>query len=111
MSTTEIKLYDIFRNDLKLSDEKAKLFAEVVQETIQNEVKHEQTEFKSVLKEDFYKVDIKIEQMNAKFEQMNTKIEGVRGEIKDSKADMIKWMFAFWVTIILMLLANFFLKK
>jgi predicted Zn-dependent protease len=104
MSTTEIKLYDIFRNDLKLSDAKAKLFAEVVQETIQNEVKHEQTEFKSILKEDFYKIDIKIEQMNAK-------IEGVRGEIKDSKADMIKRMFAFWVTIILMLLANFFLKK
>lgn len=104
MSTTEIKLYDIFRNDLKLSDAKAKLFVAVVQETIQNEVKHEQTEFKSVLKEDFYKVDIKIEQMNAK-------TEGVTGEIKDSKSDMIKWMFAFWVTIILMLLANFFLKK
>ncbi len=83
---------------------KAKIFAEVVQETIQNEVKHEQTEFKSVQKEYFYNIDIKIEQMNAK-------IEGVRGEIKDNKADMIKWMFAFWVTIILMLLANFFLKK
>ena len=101
MSTTEIKLYDIFRNDLKLSDEKAKIFAEVVQETIQNELKHEHTEFKSVLKEDFYKIDIKIEQMKAKIE----------GEIKDSKTDMIKWMFAFWVTIILMLLANFFLNK
>ena len=36
MSATEIKLYDIFRKDLKMSDEKAKIFAEIVQETVVN---------------------------------------------------------------------------
>jgi signal transduction histidine kinase len=54
MSTTEIKLYDIFRKDLKLDDNKAKNFAEVVQEAIENEVKHQQTEYKSQLKRRFF---------------------------------------------------------
>jgi hypothetical protein len=90
MSTTEIKLYDIFRKDLKLDDNRARIFAEVVQETIQNEVNHQNTEFKSQIKDDFFKIDIKI--------------ESLRGEIKDSKSDMIKWFFAFFITLVLMIL-------
>ena len=30
---------------------------------------------------------------------------------KNDKIDLIKWMFCFWITIIIMLLINFFLKK
>jgi hypothetical protein len=90
MSTTEIKLYDIFRKDLKLDDNRARIFAEVVQETIQNEVNHQNLEFKSQIKEDFFKIDIKM--------------ESLRGEIKDSKSDMIKWFFAFFITLVLMIL-------
>jgi hypothetical protein len=90
MSTTEIKLYDIFRKDLKLDDNRARIFAEVVQETIQNEVNHKNAEFKSQIKEDFFKIDIKI--------------ENLRGEIKDSKSEMIKWFFAFFITLVLMIL-------
>jgi hypothetical protein len=90
MSTTEIKLYDIFRNDLKLDDDRARIFAEVVQETIQNEVNHQNKEYRSQMKEDFFKVDMKI--------------ESLRGEIKDSKTDMIKWFFASFITLVLMIL-------
>jgi hypothetical protein len=87
MSTTEIKLYDIFRKDLKLDDNRARIFAEVVQETIQNEVNHQNTEFKSQIKEDFLKLEMQL-----------------KGEIKDSKTDMIKWFFAFFITLVLMIL-------
>ena len=83
MGTTEIKLYDIFRNDLKLSDAKAKVFAEIVNETISNEVKLQHTEFKSLLKEDLLKLEVKI---------------------AESKNDMIKWFFGFFVTLMLMIL-------
>ncbi len=31
-------------------------------------------------------------------------------EISNSKVEMIKWMFAFWVTLVLLILANWFLK-
>lgn len=87
MSTTEIKLYDIFRKDLKLDDNRARIFAEVVQETIQNEVNHQNTEFKSQIKEDLLKLEMQL-----------------KGEIKDSKTDMIKWFFAFFITLVLMIL-------
>ena len=87
MSTTEIKLYDIFRKDLKLDDNRARIFAEVVQETIQNEVNHQNTEFKSQIKEDLLKLEMQL-----------------KGEIKDSKTDMIKWFFAFFITLVIMIL-------
>jgi hypothetical protein len=90
MDTTEIKLYDIFRNDFKLDDNKAKIFAEVVQETIENEVKHQQTEYKSQLKEDFFKIEMKI--------------EGVRGELKDTKSELLKWFVGLFITLVLMIL-------
>ena len=90
MNTATIKLYDIFRNDLKLSDAKAKVFAEVVQETINKEVASQQTEFKSNLKEDFYKVDLRI--------------EGVRSEIKETKVDLIKWFVGLFFALALMII-------
>ena len=80
MGATELKLYDIFRNDLKMSDEKAKIFAEIVQETVVNEVRNQQTEFKSQNKEDLLKLEM---QLIARMEQLNSKIE-------TTKADLIK---------------------
>jgi hypothetical protein len=96
MSTTEIKLYDIFRKDLKLSDEKAKIFASIVQETVINEVKYQQTEFKSVFKEDFYKLDLRIEQMNSK--------------IETTKVDLIKWFVGLFLALAMMII-GLYLKK
>ena len=87
MNTIDIKLYEIFRNDLNLTEDRAKIFAGVVQETIVNEVNQKQTEFKSQIKEDFLKLEL----------QLNTKIE-------QSKSDMIKWFFAFFITLVLMIL-------
>ena len=57
---TEIKLYDIFRKDLNLFDTRAKIFAEVVQETIKNQVKHHSNEYKSVIKEDLLKIEMQL---------------------------------------------------
>lgn len=96
MSTTEIKLYDIFRKDLKLSDEKAKIFASIVQETVINEVKYQQTEFKSFFKEDFYKLDLRIEQMNSK--------------IETTKVDLIKWFVGLFLALAMMII-GLYLKK
>jgi hypothetical protein len=93
MGTTEIKLYDIFRNDLKLSDVKAKIFAEVVQETVMNEVKHSQTEFKSANREDLLKLEI----------QLNSKIE-------QSKYDLIKWFVGLFFALALMII-GLYIKK
>jgi hypothetical protein len=51
----------------------------------------------NILKDDFHKIDLRIETVTA--------------EIKDSKNDVVKGLFAFLVIIILMLAANFFINK
>ncbi len=78
MTTINIKLLDLLKNDFKMPEAKAREFAEAIQE-----VAEENVVFKSAVKEDFLKMEIKLEQVNTKIEQ--------------SKADMIKWMFLFWV--------------
>jgi hypothetical protein len=47
-------------------------------------------EFKSQMKEGFFKIDFKM--------------EGLIREIKDYKKDMIKWLSAFFITLALMIL-------
>ena len=83
MSTTEIKLYDFFRKDLKLDDSRAKVFAEVLYESIENQTNKTATIYRSIFKEDMLKLNIKI---------------------ADTKSEMIKWFFAFFVTLMLMIL-------
>jgi hypothetical protein len=33
-----------------------------------------------------------------------------RDDLSNTKIDLIKWMFGFWVTLVLLILANWFLK-
>ena len=83
MSTTEIRLYDFFRKDLKLDDAKARVFTEVLNESIENQSNKTATEYKSAFKEDMLKLEIKL---------------------AETKSDLIKWFFAFFVTLMLMVL-------
>ena len=81
MSTTGIKLYDFFRKDLKLDDSRAKVFAEVLYESIENQTNKTTTIYRSIFKEDMLNI-----------------------KIADTKSEMIKWFFAFFVTLMLMIL-------
>ena len=76
-------MYDLFRKELKLSDEVAMQFVE----TIAAEIAEDKTE---VATKDF-----------------------VKKEISEAKNDLVKWMFAFWlgqITVIAGILM-YFLKK
>jgi hypothetical protein len=72
MSTLELKVYEIFKN--RLSEPEAATIIEYIDE----------------------KVEKKIEQ---KKEILATKqdVSELKLEIKENKADTIKWMFIFWV--------------
>ena len=83
MKTLELKVYEI----LKSRFSKKETFIEYFEAKTTSKIEENKDVF--LTKED--KNDL-IEKMN-----------------KD-KIDLIKWMFGFWVTIILMLLANWFLK-
>ncbi len=98
MSTTEIKLYDFFRKDLKLDDNRAKIFTEILYESIENNTIRINTQYKSELQSDLQKMEM---QLRTDMQQMEIKL---RTEIKDTKTDMIKWFFAFFFTLVLMIL-------
>jgi hypothetical protein len=52
----------------------------------------------------------KIDDKKDVFLTKNDKIDLIEKMNKD-KIDLIKWMFGFWITIIVMLLVNFFIKN
>ncbi len=90
MDTINIKLYNILKNDIKLPDAKAQEFIHALDELVQADIKNSATEYKSVIKDDLNKLDIKIEQ---------------------TKSDIIKWLFTFWVGTIGIAILFYFLKK
>jgi hypothetical protein len=96
MTAVEIKLYDFFRQDLKLDDARAKVFTEVLYESIENQNKNITTEFKSVFKEDLLKLEIKIEQNNTKIEQ--------------SKSEMLRWFIGLFLVLAMMII-GLYIKK
>ena len=103
MNTVNLNLYQILKTDFKLSDAKAKEFVDAIREEVQNDIKYENSDFKSTVKEDFLKLELK-------FEQVNTKIESVKVEIKESKNDMLKWFVGMFFVLALMIM-GLYLKK
>jgi hypothetical protein len=76
-----------------MSDAKAKIFAEVVGETVTNEASYQQTEFKSQNKEDLLKLEM----------HLNSKIE-------QSKMDLVKWFVGLFFALALMII-GLYIKK
>ena len=94
MSATEIKLYDFFRKELKLDDNRAKIFTEILYESIENNTTRINTQYKSELQSDLQKMEM----------QLRTYMQKMEIQIKETKTDMIKWFFAFFVTLVIMIL-------
>ena len=96
MSISEVSLYKARR--LKLGDDTASELVEFVKSEVNNELEKQTDTF--LTKED--KIDLS--------EKINTiKVDLIERMNKD-KIDLIKWMFGFWITIILTLIADLFIK-
>jgi hypothetical protein len=100
MSTVNINLYNILKADFKLSDAKAQEFVEAIREEVQNDIKYENTDFRSAVREDFLKLELKL----------SNEIKDVRMEIKDTKSDILKWFVGIFITLALMII-GLYIKK
>ena len=60
MNGVHIKLYDLFRKELNLSDDKAAAFVAAVEEVVEQDRKGDRQN--NATKEDIYKLELKIEQ-------------------------------------------------
>ncbi len=93
MNALNIKLYNLLKNDLHLPDGKAEEFVQVLDDLIQADIKNSATEYRSVVKEDITKLEMNL-----------------RGEIKETKLDTIKWMVGVFLALALMII-GLYLKK
>ena len=84
MNTSNIKLYDLFRNELELNEAKAREFVEAIDNTISQDVRQ-------------YKSEI-------------TTKDFVKKEITEPKNDMIKWFLGLFFALGLMIL-GLYIKK
>lgn len=84
MSTSTIKLYDLFRNELKLDEDKEQQFVEAIDKTISEEIRQDKNE---IATKDF-----------------------VKKEITETKNDMIKWFVGLFFALALMII-GLYLKK
>lgn len=93
MSTVELTLYNLLKTDFKLSEEKALEFIKAIEKTQENSLNYSMKEFKSEFKDDFHRLDLKIEQLNTKIESINS--------------TTLKWFMGGFITIVLMILGLF----
>ena len=107
MNTVNLNLYQILKTDFKLSDAKAKEFVNAIREEVQNDIKYENSDFKSTVKEDFLKLELKSEQNKS---ELRNEIKDVRVEIKESKNDMLKWFVGMFFALALMII-GLYIKK
>jgi hypothetical protein len=89
MSTVNLNLYNLLKTEFNLSDAKAKEFAEAIKEEVQNDIKYENVDFKSSVREDFLKLELKMEQ---------------------NKSDILKWFVGMFFALALMII-GLYLKK
>ena len=87
MSSTEIKLYDFLRKDLKLEDTRAKIFSDILNESIYSSSNKNIAHYKSEIQTDLFKLEI-----------------ALRTDLKENKTEMIKWFFAFFFSLVIMML-------
>lgn len=76
MPALNLKLYDIARNKLKLTEADATEFVLAIEEEVQNFIKQSGSDYKSAVREGILKLEMTL-----------------RGEIKESKLDVYKAIF------------------
>ncbi len=115
MNTLELRVFEVLKERFNEADAKDILqyIDEKAEEKTAAFVKREDSiKFESTPRTDFTKLEAKID---VKFAAQETKIteESKRLEIRvaETKNELIRWLFGFWVTLVLMMLANWFLKK
>lgn len=97
METINVRLYEIFRQDFKLSDIKAKELTQAV-EAVAKEKSHNALEaYKSAVREDFLRLEMKIEQNKSDLEL----------KMEQTKTELLKWFIGGFITIAVMLIGLF----
>ncbi len=91
-NSIQIKLYDIFRKDLHLPDERARELVQTIDEAVkgENEEKLEGVATMDFVREGFHKSELKIGQLELKIEQVRSDLDL---KIEQLRSDLTKAIF------------------
>ncbi|MDE0471842.1 MAG: hypothetical protein OXH57_07860 [Ekhidna sp.] len=92
MIISELKAFDLLKSKFKLSDENARAVISEINAVDQKITEQVDDEFMK-RKDVFLTKDDKVELIE-KIENQRT---GLTGKIERTRADLIKWMFIFWI--------------
>jgi peptidoglycan hydrolase CwlO-like protein len=101
-----------------MAENKAGEFVDVLDAIIQSDIKDSAMEYKSFVKEELTAIDKRIDKLDAKIDKVDAKIDlrfgelrgDLRGEIKETKIDTIKWMVGIFLALALMVIGLYFKK-
>lgn len=102
-----IKLYDLFRKDLNLPESKAQEAVQIINETVKEQNAGKQEHTVELFHKDMQSLK---EYIDLKFNETDKRFAS-KEDLANTKADVIKWMFIFWIGQIAATLAIVFLKK
>jgi hypothetical protein len=93
MNTGNIKLYDIFRKDLRLREDRAHELVQTIGDVVKDHTTRNHDHTAEIVNKDIQALK---EHMDIKF---STKEEVFRLEVKmeGNKSELIRWMFLFWI--------------
>ena len=90
MGTTNIKLYELLRWDMKLPEAKAREFVETIDEVISERMMEQKAEYKSLWKEDFSTLHTRFSSLDKK---LDTEVNRLELKIAETKNDLIKAIY------------------
>jgi hypothetical protein len=128
MDAPNIQLYNLFRQDLHLSDNKSLELMHVLDKEYKSGVKTDLVRFEQTMTDGFRKIDERFEKIDARFDKiddrfinldkdivrLDNKIDlkhsELRVEIHGSKVDTIKWVVSIFFALALLIIGLYFKK-
>jgi hypothetical protein len=92
-----IRLYELLKQEFKLSDIKAKEFAYSIKEVVNSELNEKTIEYKSSFKEDILNLELKL----------TKEIAATRVDLSNKINDQFKWFIGGFITIVVMIIGLF----
>ena len=108
-SQQSLQLFDIVKRNFKTESD-SRLFVTEIDALIASSFKEESTELSTKKDLDVVKTELlkEIALINKETVQLRADLTK---QIDSNKYDLIKWMFSFWITIILLFVGTYLLKK
>ncbi|NII29134.1 hypothetical protein HB364_28910 [Pseudoflavitalea sp. X16] len=104
MSTISIRLYDIFRKNLKLQEAEAKELVEVIQNVVEEKQADKHKHLEQMVQKD---IKLLNEHMDLEFGHMKAYIAkefahldfkfATKEDLSSTRVEIVRWMFIFWV--------------